>query len=246
MTLKATENEQALNSIKAMGFSAGVKHIKNYGKGEKTMIKDVLFKNRNKLNLQLFADPADPTTEPNGGTNEPATEPTKPTEQKPSAEQPKYTDADVDEIINKRFAKWQKEQEKKTSEAERLGRMTEAEKNAERMKSLEEKVLKYERDAARAEMTKQARAILQGENINVSDELLSNLVADDADKTKASVESFIKLFKGAVEKAVKEAYKGTTPKKGGGAASLTKEQILAVSNRAERQKLISENMELFQ
>lgn len=30
----------------------------------------------------------------------------------------KYSDAEVDEIINKKFAKWQKEQERKISEAE--------------------------------------------------------------------------------------------------------------------------------
>lgn len=35
----------------------------------------------------------------------------------------KYSDAEVDEIINKKFAKWQKEQEKKISEAEKLAGM---------------------------------------------------------------------------------------------------------------------------
>ena len=39
-----------------------------------------------------------------------------------------YTDAEVDEIINKRFAKWQKEQDRKVEEAKRLEQMNAEEK----------------------------------------------------------------------------------------------------------------------
>lgn len=202
------------------------------------MLKKVFERNRS-IALQLFAEET-PPTDPTPAEPKPADP--KPAE--PKEPEKKYTDADVDEILNKKFAKWQKEQEKKTSEAERLGRMTEAEKAAERMKSLEDKVQKYERDAAVAEMTKQARAILQDKNINVGDELISNLIGEDAETTKAAVESFITAFNKEVEKRVKEAYKGETPKKGGG-ATLTREQILAIPNRAERQQKINENMELF-
>lgn len=156
----------------------------------------------------------------------------------------KYTDADVDRLISQKFAEWQKKQEKKTSEAERLATMTAEEKAAEKMKSLEDRIRNYELAAAKAEMTKQARAMLQDKNLHVGDELLSNLIAEDAETTKASVESFIALFTGAVDKAVKEALKSETPKTGG-SSGMTKEQILAVANRAERQRLIKENMNLF-
>ena len=201
------------------------------------MKKDLLF------NLQLFADEATDTeagtdTENTTEDNEQSTEP----KVKPNAA--KYTDEDVDKILNKKFAEWEKKQQKKTSEAERLGKMTAEEKANERIKALEDKLAEAERKEARSAMTKEARAILQAANINVNDELLANLVSDNAESTQASVKSFISLFNSAVEKAVKEAYKGETPKKGG-ASSLTKEQILAVTNRAERQRLISENIHLF-
>ena len=150
----------------------------------------------------------------------------------------------MDRLIERKFAEWQKKQDKKTSEAERLGRMTAEEKANERIKAMEDKLREYETNAARTEMTKQARAILQDKGINVGDALLSNLIADDADSTKASVESFVSLFQSAVEKAVKDAVKGETPKTGS-PASLTKEQIMAVENRAERQRLIRENINLF-
>ncbi len=214
------------------------------------MLKDVLFKNRNKFNLQLFAEetPAETNTDPagNGGKGE-SDDPTDP---KPSDPRKvaKYSDADVDEMFNKRFARWQKEQEKKTSEAERLGRMTAEEKANERMKNLEDELAKYKKDNAIAAMTKTARGILQEENINIGDELLSTLVSDNADDTKAAVTSFIKLFKAEVEKAVKEAYKGETPKSGGSPAGLTRKQaeekLKSITNPVERREFIQQNMDL--
>lgn len=196
----------------------------------------------NIFDLQLFAEESENNeaeTPENSADNSEKKEP-----EENAKPQKKYTDDDVDSIINRKFAEWAKQQEKKTSEAERLGKMTAEEKANERINELDAKLREYEAREARAAMTKQARAILQDKNINVSDELLANLISEDAVSTKKSVESFVTLFTAAVEKAVKDAYKGETPKKGGTAA-LTKEQILAVTNRAERQRLISENIHLF-
>ena len=156
----------------------------------------------------------------------------------------KYTDADVDEILNKKFAEWQKKQEKKVSEAERLSKMTAEEKANERIKQLEERLAAADKEKAVAAMSRQARAILAEKNINVNDELLANLVADDAEATKANCENFISLFTAAVEKAVKEKVKGDTPKTGT-TTGLTKEQILAIPNRVERQRLMKEHKDLF-
>jgi hypothetical protein len=191
------------------------------------------------FDLQMFAEDgdnggADPDT-PEKTPNEPGNDP------KPAA---KYTDEDVDKILNKKFAEWQKNQEKKVSEAERLSKMTAEEKAAEKLKALEDKIKGYEAAAARTEMAKQARAILSDKGISVGDELLANLIAEDADATKAAVESFVSLFTAAVEKAVKEKVKGDTPK-AGGSSGITKEQILKIQNRAERQRLMAEHKDLF-
>lgn len=196
---------------------------------------------KNRIYLQLFSEAAGGE----GGTSTTETQTTQTNEPgKDDKSQPKYSDADVDKLISQKFAEWQKKQEKKTSEAERLAAMTAEEKAAERMKALEDKIKGYEVAAAKAEMTKQARQMLQDKNLHVGDELLSNLIADDAETTKASVESFIALFSSAVDKAVKEALKSDTPKTGS-SSGMTKEQILSVANRAERQRLIKENMTLF-
>lgn len=157
----------------------------------------------------------------------------------------KYTDADLDRILGKKFAEWKEKEAKKVSEAERLSKMTAEEKANERIKQLEERLAAADREKAVAAMTRQARAILAEKSVNVNDELLANLVSDDADATKANCENFISLFNNAVEKAVKEALKGESPKGGGAPAGMTKEQILAIPNRAERQRLMREHKDLF-
>lgn len=199
----------------------------------------------NKLfDLQLFNDEG-----AEGGAegaeskdNKPAKADPAPADPKPEA---KYTDDDLDRIINQKFAKWEKDREKKVTEAERLGKLTAEEKAAEKLKNLETRIQEYEQRELRTGMTKQARAILQDANIHVSDDLLSNLIAEDAETTKASVENFISLFNSAVENAVKSKLKSEPPKAGGKASTMTKEQIMAIPNTQERLKKIEENIELF-
>ena len=51
----------------------------------------------------------------------------------------KYTDADVDAIIDKKFAKWKSEQEAEKSEAKKMAKMNEKEKaDYEKQKLLDE------------------------------------------------------------------------------------------------------------
>lgn len=194
--------------------------------------------NKIKMLLQLFADGeggeggADSASKAEGGTQP---------QSKPEA---KYTDADLDRIIGKKFAEWKQNEEKKVTEAERLAKMSAEEKANEHVKSLEQRVLEFEQREAKNEMMRQARAILSEHNINASDAILSNLVADDADTTKAAVESFAKEFETAVENAVKAKLKSETPRTGT-SSGLTREQIMNIQNRSERQRLIKENIHLF-
>lgn len=192
------------------------------------------------FDLQFFAD-GEPGAE--GAPAEPV-EGGKGAEPAPKPEA-KYTDADIDRIIGEKLAKWTAQKKKEVSEAERLSKMTTEEKAAEKLKNLEDRIAAYEKAEARNAMTKQARGMLQDKNINVSDELLANLIAEDAEGTKAAVESFINLFNAAVEKAVKDKVKGEPPKAGAPSSGITKEQIMNITNRAERQQKIRENIELF-
>lgn len=142
--------------------------------------------------------------------------------------------------------KWQTLTDSKVSEAEKLAQMTSEEKEKYRADKAEKELADLKRQIALGDMAKTARKMLADEQVSIPDEIVMNLVSDDAEKTKASVEGFTKAFKEAVNAAVKEALRGNPPKAGtGGAKPITKDEIMAVKDRAERQKLIAENPQLF-
>lgn len=152
----------------------------------------------------------------------------------------------IETAVTKAQEKWQALTDDKLSEAEKLAKMTKEEKAEYKTRKLEKELADLKRQNSLSEMSKTARKMLADEEINIPDELLAHLVSDNAEDTKTAVESFSKLYKAAVQAAVKEALKGNSPKSGSGGKSMTKEQIMAVSNPLERQKLIAENIALFQ
>ena len=143
--------------------------------------------------------------------------------------------------------KWQALTDDKLTEAEKLAKMTKEEKAEYKASKLQKELDDYKKKEALSDMSKTARKMLSDEEINIPDELLAHIVSEDAQETKASVESFIKLFKDTVNVAVKDALKGPAPKAGtGGKPTVTKEQIMAIRNPSERQRMIAENITLFQ
>ena len=159
----------------------------------------------------------------------------------------KYTDEEVDALIERKFAEWQKKHEKqqaKQDEAERLKNMSDQERKDHEMEELRKQVNALQKKETMSKMSATARSMLSAKGITVDDALVGMLISEDADATKSSVDAFITAFQDAVSKAVKEALKGEPPK-AGGSSGLTKEQIMKVANRTERQRLIQENMHLF-
>lgn len=142
--------------------------------------------------------------------------------------------------------KWQTLTDSKVSEAEKLAQMTSEEKEKYRADKAEKELADLKRQIALGDMAKTARKMLSDEQITLPDEIIMNLVSDDAEKTKEAIEGFTKAFKEAVNAAVKEALRGNPPKaRTSGARPITREEIMAVKDRAERQKLIAENPQLF-
>lgn len=192
-----------------------MREFQKLGKDKKPMKKRF-------FNLQLLAEEAATETETSTGPENPTEKTTEPgTEQKQDskADEKKYSDADFDKKLNQKFAEWQKKKEQEIAEAEKLAKMNaeekanfNAQKEKERADKAEARIAELERKDALFEMSKTARKMLSDEGINITDELLSKLVTTDANETKTAVDGFAKLFKAAVEDAVKERAKGTTPK----------------------------------
>ena len=207
---------------------------------------------KTKLFLQLFSDEA-------GEAEAKATEATEAKDDDGKGEgkadagkksepedKPKYTDKDVDEILNKKSAKWQEKQDKAVSEAKKLAAMNATQKAEYERDQLQKQLDEYKRKDSLAEMTKTARSMLSESGISVSDGVLAMLVNTDAEQTKAAVDGFAKAFKDAVEEAVKERLKGRTPKVGTNSSKpMTKAEIMAIRDPELRQKMMLENRELF-
>lgn len=159
----------------------------------------------------------------------------------------KYTDDDLDRILNRKFAEWQKKKDKEVDEARRLASMSEEEKTKQKQADMERQLNELLSEKNRSEMMATARSILSERNIHADDALISLIVSEDAESTKKSIDAFANMFQKAVNKAVKDALKGEPPKTGTGSGKggYTKEDILKVANRAERQRLIAANMDLF-
>lgn len=205
------------------------------------------------FDLQLFAEeaPADTASAPETAeksTDRPraAADTGKDGADAKATDEKKYSDKDLDDILNKKFARWQKEQQKAVDEAAKLAEMNAQQKAEYQRDQLQKELDEYKRKDSLAEMSKTARKMLADDGISVTDELLTLLVTTDAEKTKAAVDGFKKAFNNAVEATVKERLKGEPPKKGAGSPTgMTKEAIMAIKDPELRQQKMLENKHLF-
>lgn len=156
-----------------------------------------------------------------------------------------YTDAEVDAIIERRFAKWQRQQEQKVAEAAKLAEMNATQKAEYEREQALKKLAEYERRDSVRQMTDESRRQLREAGIDVPDEVVSMLVGEDAEATKAAVDGFAEAFKAAVEAEVKRRLAGGSPRVGGDAGAMTAEDILRIKDPMERQRAIKQNIKKF-
>ena len=199
------------------------------------------------LHLQLFAEDTSAAESAAAETGVPECAEGNEKETPKATLEAKYTDADVDSILDRKFAEWQKKQQKAVDEAKKLAEMNATQKAEYERDQLQRVLDEYKRQASLSEMTKAARKMLSENGITISDELLSVMVTTDAEETKGAVDGFAKAFTEAVERAVKERLKGEPPRKGSGngTVAMTKEQIMSIRDPELRQRKMLENKELF-
>lgn len=180
------------------------------------------------------------------GANKQAANTTTQTEPKQdNKQQPKYTDADVDEIVSKRLAKWEKQQAAKVEEAAKLAEMNAQQKAEYERDKVQKELDEYKRRDTVNAMVAESRRQLSEQGIAVSDDILARLVGETAEETKASVDAFSTAFTAAVEDAVKKQLAGKAPAAGVATKTMTKEEILAIKDPITRQAAIRDNIGLF-
>nr|DAX38929.1 MAG TPA: Major capsid protein [Caudoviricetes sp.] len=185
-----------------------------------------------------------PAVDGEGANKDAATTQTEP-KQDDNKQQPKYTDADVDEIVSKRLAKWEKQQAAKVEEAAKLAEMNAQQKAEYERDKVQKELDEYKRRDTVNAMVAESRRQLSEQGITVSDDILARLVGETAEETKASVDAFSTAFTAAVEDAVKKQLAGKAPAAGVATKTMTKEEILAIKDPITRQAAIRDNIGLF-
>jgi len=206
-------------------------------------------------NLQLFADDGDGAgTDPQGSGDPGEDSIDEGKDSKKGGNDPgdgnkprTYTDADVDAIVAKKFAKWQKEHEKdlekakeearkyermskeQREEADRKKAEEEAEKKDARIRELENQIAT---DALRKSVAKDVEAMPEG--ITASQDFLDLVVTGDADAAKANVKKLVGLILADRQAQEEKRAKGTTPKNYGGSNSDKTSPYERVANKYKR------------
>lgn len=196
-----------------------------------------------KFNLQYFADDNEPN-ENGGDTVDETIKDTETPDEKKTPEL-KYSDEDVDKIVQKKLAKAKKDKEAAVEEATKLAKMNEDQKAEYDREQLEKELAELRRKDAFYNLSKEASKMLSEHDITADDELLQVVVKDDAEGTKQAVESFVNLFNAKVKEGVKQALAGNSPKYPNTGKTLTKQQILDEKDATKRVKLIQQNPQLF-
>jgi len=163
--------------------------------------------------LQLFAEETvDHTAEPDAVKDSVNPENTS----DDSVEEKKYTDKDVDAIVNKRFAKWKTEQEQAVKsakeEAEKLAKMNAEQKQNYEIEKLQKENEKLKQEAAKVELSRSATGILAEKGIEATQDVLDFVVGNDADDTNARIDKLVKIVESQIKKAEIARATGTTPK----------------------------------
>ena len=154
-------------------------------------------------------------------------------------EEKTFTQAELDKILNKKFAQWQKKTEEAKQEAERKAKLTEAEKLAEERKEFESMKRQFEYE----QRVNSTSKVLASNNLPI--EFADFLIGDSDEATTQRVDLFKNAFNEALEKAVNERLRGRTPKASTSKAlEITKEDFRSMSYK-EKMDLYNKDKELF-
>ena len=117
-----------------------------------------------------------------------------------------FTQDELDKILNKKFAQWQKKMEEAIAEADRKAKLTEAEKLAEERKEFEAMKKQFEYE----QRVNSTSKVLASNNLPI--EFADFLIAENDEATTQRVDLFKNAFNDALEKAINERLRGKTPK----------------------------------
>ena len=170
-----------------------------------------------KMNIQLLAEGGEENTDNNVDNQENVQDNTN-IEEKQQENEKSFTQDDIDRIIAKKFKQWEKakaKEKEEIEEAERLKRMSQAERQQEEMQKQIEEFNKMKAEMARKDLNNQVVKELASRDLPI--EYADFVMVDgDADATMDRLKVFMKKYNAdiqkEVDKQVQERLKGNVPK----------------------------------
>lgn len=140
--------------------------------------------------------------------------------EEPTSTEKTFTQKELDSILEKRLAKertkWEKKVKEEADEAARMAEMSEAERQQalfdKRVKDFEEREAafnKAQEDLKREKMLNETSKQLAAKNLPL--DFAEKLMADTAEDTLANIDAFEKEWQLAIDKAITNKLKGSTP-----------------------------------
>lgn len=161
-----------------------------------------------------------------------------------------FTQAELDEMIQREKAKAKRAAEKeykaKMDEAEKMRGMNEAQKAEYEAQKQADYIAELEAKINRSGLEKEASKLLSEGGLVADDKILNLVVKDTAEDTLEAVNSFTALVNDLADKKVSEMLKGKTPKKveQTTSAGITKEQFNRMGYKS-RNELLKSDPELY-
>lgn len=154
-----------------------------------------------------------------------------------------FTQEEVNNIVEKRLNKEKNKWKNEVDQAKRLAEMSAEERAREEFKMQKAEFERQKAEFERERLLVQTQRELSTKNIPV--EFADMLVKDDAEATKAAIDSFASLYNQSVEKGVSNKMKGRPPKtKQTSSDGLDRAAFMKLS-LAEQQKMAKENPERY-
>lgn len=172
------------------------------------------------------------------------------TKEETEATEKTFTQAELDDIIQKEKAKAKRSAEReykaKMDEAEKLRKMNAEQKAEYEAQKQADRIAELEAQLNRNGLEKEASKMLSEAGIIADDDILNFVVKDDAEGTQEAVNALSSLVNELADKKVGEMLKGKTPKKVEQSTSgvITKEQFNKMGYR-DRNELLQNNPELY-
>lgn len=158
-----------------------------------------------------------------------------------------FTQDELEKIVQSRLARAEKDKAKAIEEAEKLAKMNEAEKQKYEFEKLQRENEELKAAQNRYSLGREATKMLSDSGIIADDDVLSFVVREDAESTKEAVSTFSALIDRISDERMREKLKGNSPKvQTIQTSTMSKDEIMKIKDTQKRQKLIQENIHLFQ